>query len=145
MLTALFAESINYNIGYGTSSQTKPEFGQGVQPKETGDASAGGGDAGAGGAGAGGAGPAKPAAAAAVAGEPPAEAVAVKVVETDGPAKKRDAAAAAAAYAPPSDEVVRAAASANAVSFISEFPDTYATYCGTRGNQLSGGQKQRVA
>ena len=48
-------------------------------------------------------------------------------------------------YPPPSEEVVRAAASANAVSFISEFPDTYATYCGTRGNQLSGGQKQRVA
>ena len=66
----------------------------------------------------------------------------MKVVETDGPAKKRDA---LAQYPPPSDEVVRAAASANAVTFISEFPDTYATYCGTRGNQLSGGQKQRVA
>ena len=50
-----------------------------------------------------------------------------------------------AEYPPPTEDVLKASASANAHSFISEFPDTYATYCGTRGNQLSGGQKQRVA
>jgi ATP-binding cassette subfamily B (MDR/TAP) protein 1 len=132
---ALFAESIAYNIGYGTSSGTKPNFGEGVQPKETGDSSTDSASSS----------PApapatEKAAAAAAAGA--ADAVAVKVVETDGPAKVRDA---AASYPPPSDDVVRAAASANAVGFISEFPDTYATYCGTRGNQLSGGQRQRVA
>ena len=132
---ALFADSIAYNIGYGVGSADKPQYDAGVQPKETGDASAEGGGAGKA------SGEAPSAAAAAAAAEK--DAVAVKVVETAGPAKVRDGAA--ASYAPPTDDVVRAAAAANAVSFISEFPFTYATYCGARGNQLSGGQKQRVA
>jgi len=41
--------------------------------------------------------------------------------------------------------VVQAAKSANAHTFISEFPDSYSTDVGERGAQLSGGQKQRVA
>ena len=133
---ALFADSIAYNIGYGVGSADKPQYDAGVQPKETGDASAEGG-------GAGKASGEAPSAAAAAAAAAEKDAVAVKVVETAGPAKVRDGAA--ASYAPPTDDVVRAAAAANAVSFISEFPFTYATYCGARGNQLSGGQKQRVA
>ena len=146
---ALFADSIAYNIGYGVGSADKPQYDAGVQPKETGDASAeGGGAGGAEGAatGKGGAGKTSgeaPSAAAAAAAAAEKDAVAVKVVETAGPAKVRDGAA--ASYAPPTDDVVRAAAAANALSFISEFPFTYATYCGARGNQLSGGQKQRVA
>jgi ABC transporter fused permease/ATP-binding protein len=45
-----------------------------------------------------------------------------------------------------SDEEVQAAArTANAHTFISKFPEGYATLVGERGVQLSGGQKQRVA
>ncbi|MBL9036929.1 MAG: ATP-binding cassette domain-containing protein [Archangium sp.] len=42
-------------------------------------------------------------------------------------------------------EVEAAAKMANAHSFISTFPEAYATLVGERGIQLSGGQKQRVA
>ena len=43
------------------------------------------------------------------------------------------------------DEVEAAARAANAESFITQFPDRYATLVGERGIQLSGGQKQRIA
>lgn len=43
------------------------------------------------------------------------------------------------------EQIVRAAASANAHDFISEFPDGYQTLVGERGTTLSGGQKQRIA
>ena len=43
------------------------------------------------------------------------------------------------------DAVVRAARTANAHTFISMFPEAYATKVGERGVQLSGGQKQRIA
>ncbi len=43
------------------------------------------------------------------------------------------------------DEVIAAARAANADSFISSFPEKYATKVGERGVQLSGGQKQRIA
>lgn len=42
-------------------------------------------------------------------------------------------------------EVEAAARAANAHTFVSRFPDGYATLVGERGVQLSGGQKQRVA
>jgi ATP-binding cassette subfamily B protein len=42
-------------------------------------------------------------------------------------------------------EVEAAAKTANAHTFISGFPEGYATLVGERGIQLSGGQKQRVA
>jgi len=116
------------------ASQNKPDPGQGVQPKETGDntATAGSGA---------GAGAADASSAKAKAGE-----VVVAVKESD------EAAAVAAAaldakvvYPPPSPEVVSAAQVANAATFISQFPAGYATFCGARGSQLRGGQKQRVA
>ena len=122
---ALFADSIAYNIGYGAASSIKLEAGQGVQPKETGDASSD-----------------------ASAAAPTASA---KLLPTAAPQRRGylppDAAAVAvatAAAAVPAD-VVAAAAAANAAAFISELGDGYATYCGSRGSQLSGGQKQRVA
>ena len=145
---SLFADSISYNVAYGRVGD-KPNFGEGVQPKETGDSSEEAKDGAA--AGQDGKGKDAAAASAASASAKPAgaketpEAVAVAVVETDNVAAKKPAAGGAAAYPPPGDDVVRAVASANAVGFISEFPDTYATYVGTRGSQLSGGQKQRVA
>ena len=43
------------------------------------------------------------------------------------------------------EQIVRAASSANAHGFISEFPDGYQTLVGERGTTLSGGQKQRIA
>lgn len=43
------------------------------------------------------------------------------------------------------EQIVRAASSANAHDFISEFPDGYQTLVGERGTTLSGGQKQRIA
>ncbi|CAL9248274.1 unnamed protein product [Arabidopsis halleri] len=43
------------------------------------------------------------------------------------------------------DEVVEAAKTSNAHTFISEFPLGYKTQVGERGVQMSGGQKQRIA
>lgn len=52
------------------------------------------------------------------------------------------------AYGKPdaSDEEIRmAAAQANALDFITQFPDQFETVVGDRGIQLSGGQRQRIA
>jgi ATP-binding cassette, subfamily B (MDR/TAP), member 1 len=43
------------------------------------------------------------------------------------------------------DEIVAAATSANAIGFISNFPEGLDTRVGDRGAQVSGGQKQRIA
>jgi ABC-type multidrug transport system fused ATPase/permease subunit len=43
------------------------------------------------------------------------------------------------------EEVVEAARKANALDFISSFPDQFDTLVGERGIQLSGGQRQRIA
>lgn len=42
-------------------------------------------------------------------------------------------------------EVELAAKNANALDFISQFPDKFDTFVGEGGSQLSGGQKQRIA
>ena len=120
---SLFADSISYNIGYGSKGVEKPMFAQGVQPLETGE------DANK------------------KAPKVDSEGTDVKKVDVDEAVVvvKSPAVNAVKNYPPPTEDVLKASASANAHSFISEFPDTYATYCGTRGNQLSGGQKQRVA
>jgi ABC-type multidrug transport system fused ATPase/permease subunit len=52
------------------------------------------------------------------------------------------------AYGKPSateDEILEAAQQANAMEFISRFPDKMDTLVGERGTQLSGGQRQRIA
>jgi subfamily B ATP-binding cassette protein MsbA len=43
------------------------------------------------------------------------------------------------------EEVMQAAAQANAHGFISQLPDGYRTVVGERGSTLSGGQRQRIA
>ncbi len=43
------------------------------------------------------------------------------------------------------EEIIEAARKANALDFINDFPDGFATTVGDRGIQLSGGQKQRIA
>jgi ABC-type multidrug transport system fused ATPase/permease subunit len=43
------------------------------------------------------------------------------------------------------DEIRKAAQQANAMEFISRFPDGLDTVVGERGIQLSGGQRQRIA
>lgn len=52
------------------------------------------------------------------------------------------------AYGKPSareEEILEAAEKANAMEFISRFPDQLDTLVGERGTQLSGGQRQRIA
>lgn len=52
------------------------------------------------------------------------------------------------AYGKPSatdDEILEAAAKANALEFINRFPERLNTLVGERGTQLSGGQRQRIA
>ena len=43
------------------------------------------------------------------------------------------------------DEIIEAAQKANAMEFISRFPEQLETLVGERGTQLSGGQRQRIA
>lgn len=43
------------------------------------------------------------------------------------------------------EEIIEAAQKANAMEFISRFPETLDTLVGERGTQLSGGQRQRIA
>ncbi|RPK27801.1 ABC transporter ATP-binding protein [Paenibacillus xylanexedens] len=43
------------------------------------------------------------------------------------------------------EDIVNASKLASAHAFISEFPDSYDTIVGERGNRLSGGQRQRIA
>jgi ABC-type multidrug transport system fused ATPase/permease subunit len=43
------------------------------------------------------------------------------------------------------EEILNAAEKANAMEFISRFPDQLETLVGERGTQLSGGQRQRIA
>lgn len=43
------------------------------------------------------------------------------------------------------EEILAAAAAANAHPFIVNFPDGYDTYVGERGHRLSGGERQRIA
>jgi ABC-type multidrug transport system fused ATPase/permease subunit len=43
------------------------------------------------------------------------------------------------------EEIQMAAAQANALDFINQFPDGFDTVVGDRGIQLSGGQRQRIA
>ena len=43
------------------------------------------------------------------------------------------------------DEIIEAAQKANAMEFISRFPEQLDTLVGERGTQLSGGQRQRIA
>ncbi|GIV02727.1 MAG: hypothetical protein KatS3mg015_1557 [Fimbriimonadales bacterium] len=43
------------------------------------------------------------------------------------------------------EEVMDAAANANAHDFIVRFPDGYDSYVGERGQRLSGGERQRIA
>ena len=145
---ALFADSIAYNIGYGTPGAEKPVEGQGVQPLETGGSE----------------GMARDAAEAGAShhnhtsavgeGEVSPQISAQTSPKSTSPAegkprsKAKKAVVAQAVdmtFAPPPDEIVNAAKMANAATFIDAFPATYATFCGTRGSQLSGGQKQRVA
>jgi ATP-binding cassette subfamily B (MDR/TAP) protein 1 len=131
----LFADSIQYNVAYGRTSG-KPAFGRGVQPKETGDTSTAMGGKGAEGS-------------KGVDGGKVSSEVVVDMPETEGGKVVTNGltirTTVSPVYALPDEDVVKAAAAANASAFIADFPDGFATYCGTRGSQLSGGQRQRVA
>jgi len=122
---ALFADSIAYNIAYGTSNTTKMAAGLGVQPKETSDNT--------------------------TTDSTKKDSKDEKSTDTDTTKKpttkgtKSIETETQVIYPPPPTEVIEAATYANAINFITELPDSFATYCGSRGTQLSGGQKQRIA
>lgn len=121
---------ISYNIGYGTTSPIKPPFGKGAQPKETRD---------------GGSNLATTSKSSEeVTKTTEKDTSTVKVTPTDD-AEKVSIPIKSTTFPPPSDDILAAAKFANATEYIEAFPDQYATFCGTRGNQLSGGQKQRIA
>jgi len=132
---ALFADSIAYNVGYGCTSAEKPQVGMGVQPMETGDEGKDSSDDGS----------ADDKDGKKTEAEPDAKATgAKKGTKKVKPAQEKPKRM-SVTYPEPPAEVTLAAKSANAADFIGDFPDGYATFCGTRGSQLSGGQKQRVA
>jgi ATP-binding cassette, subfamily B (MDR/TAP), member 1 len=130
----LFADSILYNICYGKSGFNKAMWGQGVQPKEAGDATVTSSSAD------------EKTKKEGEAAKTDSKTEAVKVQpEVSPPAAAPVAIAVKTEHPPPPPEVVKAAEGANVAEFIASLPDSYQTFCGTRGSQLSGGQKQRIA
>jgi len=132
---ALFADSIAYNVGYGCTSAEKPQVGMGVQPMETGDEGKDSSDDGS----------ADDKDGKKTEAEPDAKATGAKKGKKKVKPAQEKPKRMSVTYPEPPAEVTLAAKSANAADFIGDFPDGYATFCGTRGSQLSGGQKQRVA